>query len=159
MVRFKFQSDLPGDLDILRKIDSSGRLNTTLLGLNALGRTPWRVNNAVLRVALHEYHTGMVDVKGAPLPVKDATLPSASNIKDREVENLLLLKPVQKSPEKISAFQSFANTRNVLEIARQFAGLTFYQPHSVDFRGRAYPIPSVFTHLGNDLARGSFFVF
>ena len=27
-------------------------------------------------------------------------------------------------------------------------------PHSLDFRGRAYPIPPHFNHLGNDLCRG-----
>src|SRR4051794_13223937 len=29
-----------------------------------------------------------------------------------------------------------------------------YFPHSLDFRGRAYPIPPLFNHLGNDLCRG-----
>ena len=27
-------------------------------------------------------------------------------------------------------------------------------PHSLDFRGRAYPVPPHFNHLGNDLCRG-----
>lgn len=27
-------------------------------------------------------------------------------------------------------------------------------PHNLDFRGRAYPIPPLFNHLGNDLCRG-----
>jgi len=29
-----------------------------------------------------------------------------------------------------------------------------YFPHNLDFRGRAYPIPPLFNHLGNDLCRG-----
>jgi DNA-directed RNA polymerase, mitochondrial len=29
-----------------------------------------------------------------------------------------------------------------------------YFPHSLDFRGRAYPVPPHFNHLGNDLSRG-----
>ena len=33
-------------------------------------------------------------------------------------------------------------------------GDTFYQPHNLDFRGRAYPIPPHLSHIGDDLARG-----
>lgn len=29
-----------------------------------------------------------------------------------------------------------------------------YQPHNLDFRGRAYPIPPHLNHLGDDLSRG-----
>lgn len=29
-----------------------------------------------------------------------------------------------------------------------------YFPHNLDFRGRAYPVPPHFNHLGNDLCRG-----
>lgn len=28
-----------------------------------------------------------------------------------------------------------------------------YFPHDMDFRGRAYPIPSHLNHMGNDLSR------
>lgn len=30
----------------------------------------------------------------------------------------------------------------------------FYQPHNLDFRGRAYPIPPHLNHIGDDLSRG-----
>jgi len=36
----------------------------------------------------------------------------------------------------------------------QFLGKRLYFPHSLDFRGRAYPIPPHFNHIGNDLCRG-----
>jgi len=31
---------------------------------------------------------------------------------------------------------------------------TFYLPHNLDFRGRAYPIPPHLNHIGDDLSRG-----
>ena len=34
----------------------------------------------------------------------------------------------------------------------QFLGDTFYLPHNVDFRGRAYLIPPHLSHIGNDLS-------
>lgn len=36
----------------------------------------------------------------------------------------------------------------------QFIGDVFYQPHNLDFRGRAYPIPPHLNHIGDDLSRG-----
>lgn len=36
----------------------------------------------------------------------------------------------------------------------QFLDETFYFPHNLDFRGRAYPIPPNLSHIGNDMCRG-----
>ena len=36
----------------------------------------------------------------------------------------------------------------------QFLADTFYLPHNLDFRGRAYPIPPHLSHIGDDLSRG-----
>jgi DNA-directed RNA polymerase len=36
----------------------------------------------------------------------------------------------------------------------QYAEIPFYFPHSLDFRGRAYPIPPHLNHVGSDLCRG-----
>lgn len=36
----------------------------------------------------------------------------------------------------------------------QFVDETFYFPHNLDFRGRAYPIPANLNHIGDDISRG-----
>ena len=36
----------------------------------------------------------------------------------------------------------------------QYVNTPFYFPHSLDFRGRAYPIPPHLNHVGSDLCRG-----
>ncbi len=42
-----------------------------------------------------------------------------------------------------------------LAIAQSFERVDrFYFPQNVDFRGRVYPIPPHFNHIGNDLSRG-----
>jgi len=46
------------------------------------------------------------------------------------------------------------DTNYKVEIAKAFLNETFYLPHNLDFRGRAYPIPPHLNHLGNDLCRG-----
>ena len=40
-----------------------------------------------------------------------------------------------------------------LSIANHFRNRTFWFPHNLDFRGRTYPVPPHFNHLGADLAR------
>ena len=41
-----------------------------------------------------------------------------------------------------------------LRIAEEFKKDTIYFPWNMDFRGRAYPIPQNFNHMGSDLCRG-----
>ncbi|CAF4858093.1 unnamed protein product, partial [Rotaria magnacalcarata] len=41
-----------------------------------------------------------------------------------------------------------------LSIANHFRNEIFWFPHNLDFRGRVYPIPPHFNHLGSDIARG-----
>jgi DNA-directed RNA polymerase len=41
-----------------------------------------------------------------------------------------------------------------LSITRKFMNETFYFPYSLDFRGRAYPVPPNLNHLGSDMCRG-----
>lgn len=40
------------------------------------------------------------------------------------------------------------------QVARDFRHGNFYFPHSLDFRGRAYPMPPHLNHLGGDVSRG-----
>ena len=41
-----------------------------------------------------------------------------------------------------------------LKIAKMFEDDRIYFPYSIDFRGRAYPVPPNLNHLGSDLCRG-----
>jgi DNA-directed RNA polymerase, mitochondrial len=41
-----------------------------------------------------------------------------------------------------------------MEIAKSYLDETFYLPHNVDFRGRAYPIPPYLNQMGADNCRG-----
>ena len=41
-----------------------------------------------------------------------------------------------------------------LDIAEKFKDSVIYFPYSLDFRGRAYPVPPNLNHLGSDLSRG-----
>ena len=42
---------------------------------------------------------------------------------------------------------------SVPRACRQFRDRVLWLPHTVDFRGRAYPCPPHLSHLGSDLSR------
>ncbi|KAH0833941.1 DNA/RNA polymerase [Lanmaoa asiatica] len=56
--------------------------------------------------------------------------------------------------DKASNHSERCSVNYKIEISRAFLGDTFYLPHNLDFRGRAYPIPPHLSHIGDDLARG-----
>ncbi|KAA1068694.1 DNA-directed RNA polymerase [Puccinia graminis f. sp. tritici] len=53
-----------------------------------------------------------------------------------------------------SAYGQRCSVNYQLEIARAYLNETFYFPHNIDFRGRAYPIPANLNHIGDDISRG-----
>ena len=150
-------------MDRLRQSDSEGRLNNMLHGLNALGSTAWRVNEDVLNVAMYlQDSVGWVDQEG-PIPCSDGAGDSfdayAQEVATEDFDNVgnchAYTAAATYADEQLNAIRTNRKAAKfTIEIARQFAGLTFYLPHSVDFRGRAYPIPPFLNHLGNDFTRG-----
>lgn len=167
-----FQNNHKVSFGRLQQLDASGRLNSTLQGLTVLGSTPWKINDPILRVALHLQQNGEMGVNGSPtayderngfpdfppLDLDNGKMEASS----AEVEAFRSpseyaahLSELERERDAASLEHSSASTTTyMMEIARQFSGLIFYLPHSVDFRGRAYPIPPYLSHLGNDLARG-----
>lgn len=131
----------------------NGKIDRVLQGLNNLGNTPWTVNKRMLELITKVWNTGESFLE----------IPKAE-------ENLILPEPPKKGCEAIEVFKyrrtctelcnEFSKNRSMrcdmnykLEIARAFVGERIFFPHSLDFRGRAYPVPPNFNHLGNDMSR------
>ncbi|CAH7674161.1 hypothetical protein PPACK8108_LOCUS9070 [Phakopsora pachyrhizi] len=53
-----------------------------------------------------------------------------------------------------SAYGQRCSVNYQLEIAKAYLDEKFYFPHNIDFRGRAYPIPTNLNHIGDDISRG-----
>eukprot|EP00871_Galdieria_phlegrea_P001321 jgi/Galph1/218/GphlegSOOS_G4904.1 len=126
-------------------------------GLNALGKTPWQVNTAVLQVAEALWERGG-DIAGLVSRAK-------VNSPDIDPQEYAALSPVERyrirsqieQTKKLSAERHAlkCQTDITLQEARQFSKYrSFYLPHNLDFRGRAYPIPSTLHHMSSDLHRG-----
>lgn len=123
-------------------------------GLNALSKIPWKIHLDVFKVQLEAWNSGERIANFAPLNPKLDVPPEPEPSTDpgprrrwlaecRDVENRRAGYHSQR------CFQNFQ-----MEIARAVLNETLYFPHSMDFRGRAYPIPPYLNHMGADNARG-----
>ncbi|EON60953.1 hypothetical protein W97_00163 [Coniosporium apollinis CBS 100218] len=131
-----------------------GDLDQVFAGLNVLGRTPWRINSKVLDVMADAWNTGEAigelapenpDIPYPPEPKEDAD----------PMERRWWLKRIKEIDNTKSGYHSQRCYQNFqLEIARALRDEVFYFPHNLDFRGRAYPLPPLFNHMGADPARG-----
>lgn len=150
-------------LSHLDEADRQGHMERLYHGLNVLSRVPWRVNRPLLKVLIDAWNTGerlgklapadaetyVNDREGGPLPPADTTDRAAfyhwnqlNQLRRNEIQSF----------RSQRAYQNFQ-----LEVARAYADEdAFYTPHNVDFRGRAYPIPPYFNHMGADHVRALF---
>ncbi|OLL22655.1 DNA-directed RNA polymerase, mitochondrial [Neolecta irregularis DAH-3] len=137
-----------------KKASELGNLDTIFAALNVLGDTCWSINRKVFDVILQVWNTGKAF----------ATIPSASPELELPPEPQGGTNPIARA-EWVKTCQALHNEHSNLhsrrcdlnykmEIARAFIGERMYFPHNLDFRGRAYPIPPHFNHLGDDLSRG-----
>ncbi|CAH2399612.1 DNA-directed RNA polymerase [Mesorhizobium escarrei] len=131
-------------------------LTKVYAGINAIQRTPWQINRAVLAVV-----EALVEVKSevAGLVIDDNLVPPP--------------KPagIDDDPEALKTWKREAfevHTRNATKhrskrgIQRTLINLAsrfrdepaIYFPHSLDFRGRAYAIPAYLQPQGSKLSKG-----
>lgn len=131
-----------------------GDMEQVSKGLDVLGRTGWRINRPVFDVMLEAWNGGEKIANIPPLNPQ-IPLPVEPEASDNPVQRRLWLKAVKAVENEKSGLHSercFMNFQ--LEIARAFRDQTFYFPHNMDFRGRAYPIPTYLNHMGADHVRG-----
>ncbi|KAI1809939.1 DNA-dependent RNA polymerase [Poronia punctata] len=131
-----------------------GDLEQACKGLDVLGKTAWQINKPVFEVLLEAWNSGEKLANIPPLhpsiPVPEE--PPASE--DPLVRRVWLrrVKAVENEKSGLHSERCFMNFQ--LDIARAFRDLTFYFPHNMDFRGRAYPLPAYLNHMGADHVRG-----
>ncbi|THH27449.1 hypothetical protein EUX98_g6736 [Antrodiella citrinella] len=142
-------------LAYLRKASELGHVELVYAGLDVLGSTPWQVNRAIFDVVLKVWNSG-IRMPKIPPSVFDMPEPERLPIVDVDQKAKVVYLSRQKAymNEKANNHSERCNVNYKVEIARTFLGDTFYMPHNLDFRGRAYPIPPHLNHIGDDLSRG-----
>ncbi|CAE6461591.1 unnamed protein product [Rhizoctonia solani] len=140
-------------LSYLRHASAAGHIDFVYECLDALGETPWRINDKILNVVLEVWNEGksMAGIPPAQLEVEEPPQPTDDDPRARATY-LFKMKSILTDKRNNHGERCHVNYK--LEVARAFVNDEFYFPHNVDFRGRAYPIPPHLNHIGDDLSRG-----
>ncbi|KAK5115610.1 hypothetical protein LTR85_009781 [Meristemomyces frigidus] len=140
--------------DYFLAADGQGDMEQVYAGLTALSKVPWKVHPEVFKVQLEAWNSGEPIGNFAPLhpQIVVPPEPEASSDPNPRRNWLLKLREIENKRAGLHSKRCFQNFQ--LEIARAVVNETLYFPHSLDFRGRAYPIPPYLNHMGADNVRG-----
>ncbi|KAJ9138459.1 DNA-directed RNA polymerase [Pleurostoma richardsiae] len=131
-----------------------GDMDQVLKGLDILGKTAWKINKPVFSVMLEAWNTGDA-IANIPALNPDIPVPPEPESTDDPMKRRLWIRAVKMAENEKSGMHSVRCFMNFqIEIARAFRDQTLYFPHNIDFRGRAYPIPTYLNHMGADHVRG-----
>ena len=133
---------------------SRGDLDQIFAGINVLGSTGWKINSKVFQVMLEAWNSGQAIANLPPAEKVFPEVPKPASDADVRTKFKYYERVRSMENERIGmhsnrCFQSFQ-----MEIAKAYLNETFYLPHNVDFRGRAYPIPPYLNQMGADNCRG-----
>ncbi|MGC3025856.1 DNA-directed RNA polymerase [Burkholderia sp. DN3021] len=124
-----------------REVDAAARAQAPFVrALNAVQDVPVQINAKVLDVLEHCFTAGIAVGKVPGLPV---AIPADLDAK----QAIKLRKDNGAARAKRNAI------RSVIAEARKYVGTPFYQPHTLDWRGRVYARPG-FNHQRADFAKG-----
>ncbi|KAH9837674.1 DNA/RNA polymerase [Rhodofomes roseus] len=151
-MRFK---DSQEQQSYLRRASSLGNLELVYTSLDILGSTPWQINRQVFDIVLQVWNSGERFCKIPPVS-NDVPEPEKPMNWDTDPAARVAYLTRQRTYQhnKANDHSKRCDVNYKIEIARAFLGDTFYFPHNVDFRGRAYPLPPHLSHIGDDLSRG-----
>ena len=131
-----------------------GDMDQVFAGLDVLAKTAWKINHEVFDVMLAAWNSGDAVANLAP-EKPNIVYPEEPKASEDPSARKLWMKQMKMAENQKTGLHSQRCFQNFqLEIARSFLNQTFYFPHNVDFRGRAYPIPPYFNHMGADNSRG-----
>ncbi|KAL3475665.1 hypothetical protein BJX99DRAFT_154158 [Aspergillus californicus] len=122
--------------------------------LDVLGQTAWKINRDVFNVMLEAWNTGDAVADLAPLEPNLPTPPKPSPDQGYDAQRKWnnLTRDIENQRSGLHSQRCFQNFQ--IEVARAYLNETFYLPHNMDFRGRAYPLPPYLNQMGADNSRG-----
>ncbi|XP_074491779.1 DNA-directed RNA polymerase, mitochondrial isoform X1 [Sebastes fasciatus] len=132
-------------------------LHAVLDSLNQLGNCAWRINKPLLDIIISIFNDRGNDKLDIPPPMSEAPVIPHFNAQDPAYtasEKALMKREVINAKKKSSEMHSLRmSALYKLSIANHMRDEIFWFPHNMDFRGRTYPCPPYFNHLGSDVTR------
>ncbi|EFO18076.2 DNA-dependent RNA polymerase [Loa loa] len=154
--------------EMKKRLKSRKQARPVFDALNDLGVTPWKINGPVLDVALRVFEMAQLEADekfleklSIPIHPSRVSIPDyVAKFGNMEVDKL----PVNEWREYSKAKYEAMKKRNELNslwcwllyrltMANHFKESVLFFPHSMDFRGRVYPITPYLNHMGDDLNR------
>lgn len=130
-------------------------MTPVLSAVNAMQRTAWRINSTMLDVLERVIDRG-IEVKGLAL-ADDKELPEMPFEMEKGSDEW---KAHMRARYDVREFNRRMISKRValmrtISLARKFSKYgAIYFPHSLDFRGRAYPLPAFLNPQGPDYVKG-----
>ncbi|XP_069072918.1 DNA-directed RNA polymerase, mitochondrial [Pleurodeles waltl] len=128
-------------------------LHPVLDSLNQLGNCPWKINQPILDMIISIFNEKGNEKLDIPPPLTEA--PKYCPLEDAIPVDKLAMKREMAVCRKKTAemFSLRMDALYKLSIANHMRDEIFWFPHNMDFRGRTYPCPPYFNHLGSDVTR------
>uniref|UniRef100_A0A3Q3N908 DNA-directed RNA polymerase n=1 Tax=Mastacembelus armatus TaxID=205130 RepID=A0A3Q3N908_9TELE len=141
--------------DIL--LEKCQNLQAVMDSLNQLGNCAWRINKPLLDIIISIFNDRGSDKLDIPPPLSEAPKIPHFNPQDptyTATEKAHMKREVINAKKKCSEMHSLRmDALYKLSIANYMRDEIFWFPHNMDFRGRTYPCPPYFNHLGSDVTR------
>ncbi|XP_063748166.1 DNA-directed RNA polymerase, mitochondrial isoform X2 [Eleginops maclovinus] len=138
-------------------LEECKNLHAVLDSLNQLGNCAWRINKPLLDIIISIFNDRGSDKLDIPPPLSEAPKIPHFNPQDPSYtssEKAHMKREVSNARKKCSEMHSLRmDALYKLSIANHMRDEIFWFPHNMDFRGRTYPCPPYFNHLGSDVTR------
>uniref|UniRef100_H3CZ72 DNA-directed RNA polymerase n=1 Tax=Tetraodon nigroviridis TaxID=99883 RepID=H3CZ72_TETNG len=140
-------------------LEKCQNLHPVLDSLNQLGNCAWKINKPVLDIIISIFNDRGSEKLDIPPPLTEAPRIPHFNPHDPNYtasEKALMKRQVMSAKKKYSEMHSLRmDALYKLSIAHHMRDEIFWFPHNMDFRGRTYPCPPYFNHLGSDVTRAT----
>jgi DNA-directed RNA polymerase len=130
-------------IKVVKEAIKSGQMKPCLDALNIIQNTAWRINRRVFEIMVEAYERG-IDIEGFPRrehikkperPADYDNLPDNLRKGWRIQAAQVALRNRGIDGDRVTFVQDLAVAQSLVQADR------FYLPHSLDFRGRVYPVP------------------
>nr|XP_020487707.1 DNA-directed RNA polymerase, mitochondrial [Labrus bergylta] len=138
-------------------LEKCQNLHAVFDSLNQLGNCAWKINKPLLDIIISIFNDRGSERLDIPPPLSEAPKIPHFNPHDPSYtasEKAHMKRQVINAKKKCSEMHSLRmDALYKLSIANHMKDELFWFPHNMDFRGRTYPCPPYFNHLGSDVTR------